>query len=211
MPTQPQTSQEIVTPERRSSDIDTLTGLPTLGLFNERMDRLIQKFPGEFSVLYVDLDGLKEANDTGGHSAGNELLINAASTLQDKVRKEDESGREPDVLFRGETYRIGGDEFVILLAGAKTAEDVNAVKSRLQVHLKEAGISASMDGRPHQKGESREDLLDATDRMMYKDKMIRKELLYKESLKNAALRKRIAHHLSNKLGEYSGIKKPIVR
>lgn len=204
-------SPEVTTPERRSSDFDTLTGLPTLGLFNERVDRLIEKFPGEFSILYVDLDGLKEANDSGGHAAGNELLTSAAKTLQDKIRGEDESGREPDILFRGETYRIGGDEFVILLAGAKTSADVTAVKQRLQTHLKEAGINASMDGRPHQADESREELLEATDHMMYKDKMIRKDALYKESLKQASWRKRVAHHLGNKLTNYSDIKKPVIR
>jgi diguanylate cyclase len=199
-------------PEASPGDnIDELTGLPNLKLFNERVDGLIDKFPGEFSVLYVDLDDLKAANDgPGGHAAGNELLINASNIINENIRSRDED-RELDVLFKGRTYRIGGDEFVVLLAGAKTEEEVAVVQSRLQAKLKEEGMSASMGGRPHKPGESRSELLDASDRLMYKNKLERKDARYKEQLNSVPRRKRVAHHLGHRLLDYSGIKKPVAR
>jgi diguanylate cyclase (GGDEF)-like protein len=80
---------------------DELTGLPNRREFN----RLTQNRPGRFSfvILAMDLDGLKQVNDTQGHAAGDELLRHVASVLQSSLRV-------GDVVVR-----LGGDEFAAIL------------------------------------------------------------------------------------------------
>ena len=72
---------------------------------NARVDgHVSKKFPvrAPFGILFVDLNGLKLCNDTGGHEMGDELLKNAAKLLKKHF---DEY----------EIYRSGGDEFVVIL------------------------------------------------------------------------------------------------
>jgi diguanylate cyclase (GGDEF)-like protein len=80
---------------------DELTGLPNRREFN----RLTQNRPGRFSfvILAMDLDGLKQVNDTYGHATGDELLRHVASVLQSSLRV-------GDVVAR-----LGGDEFAAIL------------------------------------------------------------------------------------------------
>ena len=76
------------------------------------------------AILYLDLDGFKEVNDTLGHAAGNECLIQVARTMASAV------------LNKGKLYRPGGDEFVVLLPNfsseeaASTAERIRATIDR---------------------------------------------------------------------------------
>ena len=86
---------------------DALVSLPNRRGFMRALDRFIDRASryGEHSaMLYVDLDGLKMINDTFGHQAGDEALIQVAELLVGGVRKSDV------------VARIGGDEFAILLA-----------------------------------------------------------------------------------------------
>ena len=83
---------------------DALTGLPNRVYLREVLSRLFKKTANEepFALLCLDLDHFKEINDTLGHQAGDELLIQVADRMRASVR-------EDDVIAR-----LGGDEFVII-------------------------------------------------------------------------------------------------
>ena len=88
---------------------DTLTGLANREEFTNRLDMLIADSKNNGSVhslLYLDLDQFKVVNDTCGHAAGDELLMETSSIIQSVVRSSDVSAR------------MGGDEFGILLEGS---------------------------------------------------------------------------------------------
>ena len=117
---------------------DPLTGLPNRSLFARDLDALIagsadaagappgRPHPGAQpgqphagSLLYVDLDRFKMVNDGFGHQAGDAVLKAAAERMRGCLRADDR------------LYRIGGDEFAILLAQVRSPADVAAVASRI--------------------------------------------------------------------------------
>ncbi|WEJ62312.1 EAL domain-containing protein [Thiomicrorhabdus lithotrophica] len=106
---------------------DTLTQLANRQAFETKLDDLISKSidspQNQHCLIYIDLDQFKIVNDTVGHAAGDELLKQVASILQQQVR-------DSDLLAR-----IGGDEFAIVLENCSTsnAEQV-AEKVRQVVH-----------------------------------------------------------------------------
>ncbi len=88
---------------------DPLTDLPNRALFTERLGKALRgrrSGDGHAAVLYVDLDGFKAVNDSAGHQAGDDLLVQAARRLKDSLRVGDTAAR------------LGGDEFAVLIAGA---------------------------------------------------------------------------------------------
>lgn len=101
---------------------DALTGLPNRRLL---MDRLLlaiahaHRSNGTMAVMCLDLDGLKQINDTLGHDAGDTLLCMVAERLAAAVRQEDT------------VARLGGDEFVIALWELSHADDVVKLASKL--------------------------------------------------------------------------------
>jgi diguanylate cyclase (GGDEF)-like protein len=85
---------------------DPLTGLPNRALFMEQLEHALaraRRKPTPVSVLYLDLDGFKTVNDTLGHEAGDEVLVDVAERLRRTLR-------EADMVAR-----LGGDEFGIVL------------------------------------------------------------------------------------------------
>ena len=91
---------------------DSLINLPNRRGFMRALDRFIdraKRYDEPSAMLFVDLDGLKMINDTFGHRAGDEALIQVAELLVGGVRRSDV------------VARIGGDEFGILLAHADEA------------------------------------------------------------------------------------------
>jgi diguanylate cyclase (GGDEF)-like protein len=88
---------------------DSLINLPNRRGFMRDLEQLIdriKRYGGSAAMLYVDLDGLKMINDSFGHHAGDEALIQVANLLSQGVRRSDV------------VARIGGDEFGILLESA---------------------------------------------------------------------------------------------
>ncbi len=102
---------------------DMLTGLPNREVFAGRVEMaLTGPARGQVAVLFVDLDGFKDVNDSFGHAIGDELLVEAAGRLAAEVR-------ESDVVAR-----FGGDEFVALLADCSD-ETALEVAERLRLSL----------------------------------------------------------------------------
>jgi len=96
---------------------DPLTGLLVRSVLLEQLSHALaalQRHPGDVAVLFVDLDGLKQVNDTHGHAAGDALIRCCAQRLQLAVRPSDA------------VARIGGDEFVVLLTELDPGEGVAA-------------------------------------------------------------------------------------
>jgi two-component system CheB/CheR fusion protein len=91
----------------RQANYDALTGLPNRNLLRDRLDELLKhaRRSGEtIFVLFIDLDGFKEINDSFGHDVGDQVLKAVAERLSDSVRESDT------------VARFGGDEFVVLLS-----------------------------------------------------------------------------------------------
>lgn len=84
---------------------DNLTGLPNRNALEHYLERET-KHNESLTILYIDLDGFKAVNDTLGHDAGDQLLIEVGSRLKKNVREEEL------------VSRMGGDEFVIVLTSA---------------------------------------------------------------------------------------------
>lgn len=103
---------------------DALTGLLNRRSLEEMLNRTIARAKRGMvsSLLYMDLDNFKEVNDTIGHAAGDEVL----NTLSDRLKSE---LRTEDVIFR-----VGGDEFAVLLEGMDSRESLLAVE-RLRVAI----------------------------------------------------------------------------
>lgn len=100
-------AERIIT-EKENARIDVLTELPNRRTYEEEIKRFSeQPIPNDLIYIAVDVNRLKEINDSKGHDAGDKLLIGAARTM------------EQTFGYRGKIYRIGGDEFVILFFGQK--------------------------------------------------------------------------------------------
>ena len=94
---------------------DVLTNIPNRLLFFDRLEHSLaraKRYNCGVAVLFLDLDGFKEVNDTYGHRAGDELLLQVAGRLRRRVRASDTLAR------------LGGDEFGVLLERITGLESV---------------------------------------------------------------------------------------
>lgn len=115
---------------------DALTGLPSRITLGDRIERAIlhaERHHCQAAVLFVDIDRFKVINDTLGHSAGDEFLVQAANRLRESVREEDT------------VTRHGGDEFVVVLDNVNYGEDVVKVAHKI---LEEMRRPFSVQGMP---------------------------------------------------------------
>ncbi len=149
---------------------DELTGLANRVLLKDRLNTSIQFHQRQslkMAVLFIDLDGFKNINDTYGHDVGDELLQEVALRLQGCVRSSDT------------VVRFGGDEFVLLLTGlhspnesAYVAEKVLSLMqkefqlSKIDAHI---GCSIGIAMYPDD-ADNDTDLLKIADTLMYKVK-----------------------------------------
>jgi diguanylate cyclase (GGDEF)-like protein len=116
--------------------VDPLTGLPNRPYFIDRLESAIgtaHQQKGLLAVLFVDLDQFKVVNDSFGHAAGDELLIDFAGRLRAGVRSSSRRrGSSESVVAR-----IGGDEFAIFLGQIQRETDASTVATRILERLDE--------------------------------------------------------------------------
>jgi diguanylate cyclase (GGDEF)-like protein len=113
---------------------DSLTGLPNRVLVLDRISQTLSRARRELTdvaVLFIDLDGLKDVNDTLGHALGDKLLQAVAARFAGTLREADT------------VARLGGDEFVVLADGPSLAAGPEQLAERLlQVLVEPFGLGA---------------------------------------------------------------------
>jgi len=101
---------------------DSLTELPNRALFKDRLQHALSRRAATsppMAVYFLDLDGFKGVNDTLGHSAGDDLLVEVAARLRSTVRPSDT------------VARFGGDEFAILVEDLPDSDDATVLAQRI--------------------------------------------------------------------------------
>ena len=150
---------------------DSLTGLPNRAHFLGRLRNAIQASgPGhaQLAVMYIDCDHFKRINDTLGHAAGDEVLIEFARRMRALLREGDA------------VARLGGDEFAVMLMPLKSVEDARQVAAEMTEALA-APIWTAAAGKVQTSatigvavfpdhGASMEDILRCADAVMYRAK-----------------------------------------
>lgn len=106
----------------QQANFDSLTGLANRNHFLEQLEhqlREARRYGRMFALVFLDLDGFKQVNDTLGHDAGDELLCQSARRLQ-------ETTRSSDIVSR-----LGGDEFTIIVPQFEHCSDVERVAQKV--------------------------------------------------------------------------------
>jgi diguanylate cyclase (GGDEF)-like protein len=107
---------------RRSARTDVLTGLPNRAVLDDRLSQAIDRLarhPGYAAVLYLDLDGFKDLNDSRGHDVGDWVLVEFARRLTAILRPTDT------------LVRVGGDEFVAVCEDVADVADGEGIARRM--------------------------------------------------------------------------------
>ncbi len=149
------------------ADHDALTGLPSLRLGKDRLERsLIESRRSQqmAAVIFVDLDGFKNVNDTFGHEFGDIVLKVTADRIKAEIRETDT------------VARIGGDEFVIIMSRLPDISIVKRIAGNLieqisqvtHINQQEISIGASLGIALYpDDGTTAEELIRQADRAMY--------------------------------------------
>ncbi len=129
---------------RRMAYTDALTGLANRLAFRESLDERLDQMHGagrQLALLFADIDDFKRVNDTLGHDAGDEVLLQCARRIESAVAR---VGGEAALLAR-----FGGDEFVILVQGADDPEeDVRGLATKLaETLVVDLGAPVDVQGR----------------------------------------------------------------
>jgi len=160
---------------KKYASLDDLTGLFTRNegmIYLEKQIQLSKMNETHFVVCFIDVDGLKQVNDTFGHQIGDELLKSFAQILKESIRSYDIA------------FRYGGDEFVLILYKA-TIREANIVLTRIQNKIDEFNakvqkpykiqISYGFAEYSPTSNLSIEDLIKIADENMYKVKKEKKK------------------------------------
>ncbi|MGA8016416.1 MAG: GGDEF domain-containing protein, partial [Candidatus Dormiibacterota bacterium] len=160
---------------RYSAHHDSLTGLPNRALFLDRLSQALARGKrnpqSRVGLLFLDLDGFKQVNDTVGHVAGDRLLVQVAQRLSQRLRKSDTAAR------------LGGDEFAVLLEEVADPAAVLAIAAELGDRLsapydldgERVTVTAAVGAAVTRSGlELADDLLRAADAAMYAVKLERR-------------------------------------
>jgi diguanylate cyclase (GGDEF)-like protein len=183
---------------------DALTGLPTRGLFRDRLAHALgrsRRHRTGLLVLFADLDGFKQVNDSLGHHAGDEVLVGVAGRLTGVLRSSDSLAR------------LGGDEFLMLLEDVEGDQELRRAVARVREAITDTPFV--IDGHPlaldvtigvvraDESHRSPEDLIRDADAAMYRAKQLGRgghAVFDREMRDNAAERMRVEHELRAALG-----------
>lgn len=102
---------------------DGLTGLPNRIFFMEQLSAKLQARDQAFALLFLDVDHFKLVNDSLGHNAGDELLVEITRRLSPCIRRTD--------IFA----RLGGDEFAIILNGVQDVTQAQSIADQIKAVL----------------------------------------------------------------------------
>lgn len=148
--------RKMVTELERLNYIDSLTKLYNRNKYMKDLEQMEKKYPQTLGVVYIDLNGLKVANDKFGHSYGDYLLQQMTKVLNH--------------IFKNNIYRIGGDEFVVLCSNiTKNDFEENVIKFRKEV-AEGKEISASIGMTWVDKNFSIKNIIKHADDLMYANK-----------------------------------------
>ena len=106
----------------QQANYDALTGIANRTLFFDRLNTTlahVTRHGNTLAILFIDIDGFKDVNDTYGHVAGDQLLAQIAAALKESVRSEDT------------VARLGGDEFAVLMPRLDKSRDVTHLASKV--------------------------------------------------------------------------------
>ncbi len=159
---------------KRVAYYDALTGLPNRILLDERIKMALtgrRKNGEQVAIVYIDLDGFKNINDTYGHEAGDQFLRGVSANMQKQLREEDTLAR------------LGGDEFVAVLDRIGSETDCCNIVERLLEGARRPvviggdalAVTASIGVSMHpEDGESADQLMQKADIAMYHAKNVGK-------------------------------------
>ena len=141
----------------RMSYEDSLTGVFNRNRFMKELENRTYEQSKNLGVAYFDINGLKTVNDHFGHRAGDDLICRTA--------------RHISMLFEEHTFRIGGDEFVVIVTGMDREEFMNRIHHVYQnMKLDNIKISIGLSWRSF--GCNIQEQCDEADKRMYEDKAL---------------------------------------
>ena len=122
---------------------DALTNLPNRTLFLDRLQRSVSRAARHpeyrFAVMFVDLDRFKSVNDSLGHEAGDQLIVEVVQRLLASLRQDERqngAGAPPKRPHGDDTLaRFGGDEFTVLVDELRDPADAVRIADRIQERL----------------------------------------------------------------------------
>src|SRR5690606_2659817 len=154
----------------RLAHYDPLTDIPNRILFRDRLEhaiRLAERDNTGFTLMFIDLNGFKQVNDTFGHDAGDALIRICAERLNESMRRSDS------------VARMGGDEFTLLLQNIENQTDIAHIAEKVIESISQpaqingyevvVGCSIGIAIYPHA-GMDADTLLKNADMAMYKAK-----------------------------------------
>jgi diguanylate cyclase (GGDEF)-like protein/PAS domain S-box-containing protein len=153
---------------------DALTGLPSLRLCKDRLERSLaaaRRSSRMTAVMFLDLDGFKKVNDLLGHESGDQVLITMAKRIRQEMRETDT------------VARTGGDEFIIILSDLSKVLAVKKIATTIikkasqpvLIDKNEVTVSASIGIAIYpEHGATSDQLMQAADKAMYEVKKVGK-------------------------------------
>ena len=150
--------------ERKISKTDKLTGLYNRRAYEEEINAIKNNIPDNFIYISIDVNGLKNINDTLGHLAGDELIKGAADCLKNSLEN------------YGNIYRIGGDEFAALIYANEMElpnikNDIEEITNNWKgTIVNELDISYGCASKVEYKNNNITELIKQADKKMYKAK-----------------------------------------
>jgi len=158
-------SRVLLEQERKIAVRDSLTGVGNKYAYTQKANAVDQEIQsgniGPFALVFCDLNGLKQVNDTQGHAAGDAYICDASRLICDLYK-------------HSPVYRIGGDEFVVFLQGEdyeQRGELLESLDSRMNENAKAGGVVVAA-GMAEYEPDDRQihDVFSRADKRMYERK-----------------------------------------